>query len=137
MATCKQCGSPIEEGKIYCASCEASKSADVNDNRSIAFLSYLGPLCFVPYFAAKRSPFAHYHALCGLNLFILEGVYTVVRLILKALFNKIPVLGTIVGLLLWLGYGFFVYLSVMGIRHVAKGKKKSLPYIGTFRIVKN
>lgn len=138
MAYCSKCGAPVEEGKKLCPACSeqaAAKSADVEDNRSIALLSYIGPLCFVPYFAAKRSPFAHYHAVRGVNLLILEGVYTVIETILNVLFKG--VFGAIVSILLWLGWGFFVYLSVMGIVHVIKGKKKKLPFVGSFRIVKD
>lgn len=138
MAYCPKCGAPLEDGAASCPNCDAksySKSADIEDNRNIALLSYIGPLCFVPYFAAKRSPFAHYHAVRGLNLFILEGVYTVIETVLNAITRG--VFGAVVSILLWLGWGFFIYLAVMGISHVIKGKKKNLPFIGTFRIVKN
>ena len=141
MAYCPKCGASVAENEQYCGNCgtrlteTAAFSDDVNDNRAISVLSYIGPLCFVPYFAAKRSPFAHYHALRGLNLFILEGVYAVLKLLIGMLLKG--VFGTLVSILLWLGWGFFVYLSIMGIIHVCKGEKKDLPFIGKIRFIKN
>ena len=95
MAYCMQCGAEIADDARFCPSCGAFQSSqaarpqgapvhrvpgvdqDAEDNKLMALLSYLGPLAFVPYFVAKQSPFAQFHAVRGLNLFLLEAVYGV------------------------------------------------------------
>ena len=46
--------------------------ADITNNKAMGILAYLGPLVFVPMFAAKGSKFARFHANQGLTLFMLR-----------------------------------------------------------------
>ena len=57
---------------ITCA--EEMDPADVNANKVMGVLAYLGILVLIPIFAAKGSKFARSHANQGLILLILEIV---------------------------------------------------------------
>ena len=102
----------------------------------MALLSYLGPLAFVPYFAAKQSPFAQFHAVRGLNLFLLEAAYGVAMSVVVWLFKLVLFqLGLIVDFVFRLGWLFFLAMSIIGIVYVCNGEKKELPLIGTLRFI--
>lgn len=88
---------------------------DVEENKAISYLSYLGILFLVPMLAKKESKFAQFHAKQGLVLTI----------------------GWFLGSFLYfaLGLGALVHLailvfSIMGLVNVSKGEMKDLPIIG-------
>lgn len=88
---------------------------DVQDNRAITYLSYLGLLCLIPLLVKKDSKFALFHAKQGLVMAI----------------------GWFLGSFLYIvfGLGFLVHLallilSIMGLVNVNEGKMKKLPVIG-------
>ena len=94
---------------------------DVENNKAMGILSYLSILCLIPFFAAKESKFAQYHAKQGLFLFIIELVISVVSII--------PILGWIISAV----GGIFVFiLSIVGIINAVNGQAKELPIIGQF-----
>ena len=106
--------------------------ADINSNKVMGVLAYIGILVLVPLLAAKDSPFARFHTNQGLILFILSIAVGVVDGIL----SWIPVVNTIVGILAWiLGIAIFV-LAILGIVNVVNGKAKDLPLVGKIRILK-
>ena len=88
---------------------------DVEENRAITYLSYLGLLFLVPMLVKKDSKFAQFHAKQGL-------VLTVACFIGSFL---IPVFG--LGLLIYLGV---LILSIMGLLSVNNGEMKELPLVG-------
>jgi len=99
--------------------------ADVEKNKAMAIIAYLGILCIVPLLAAKDSPFAMYHANQGLVLLlfgIAVGIITVV-----------PVIGWIVGAVGWITHVVFL---IMGIINAAGGQMKPLPLIGGITLIK-
>ena len=179
MAFCKNCGTQIEDGARFCPGCGANTEAapaaeekngftdkvkginntpdstadfdakDIQDNKGLTILSYLGPLVFVPMFARKDSKFARFHANQGLVLFIASGAYSIVQIILGAILRAIFPWNWNYGL--WGGRGFvynalttilslvwivFSVLAIIGIINTAKGKAKELPVIGKFKILK-
>lgn len=112
-------------------------AADINDNKILALLSYLGILFIVPLIAAPQSKFAKFHANQGLVLFIacvvvglagsvLQAIAVVLGFLFLALVN---VLFTAVGLVL-------LALIIIGIVNACQGKAKELPLIGHFRFIK-
>ena len=147
MGYCRQRDAQIDETAQFCPNCGAAQAGaqttrvvnqDVEDNRFMAILSYIGPLAFVPYFAAKQSPFAQYHAVRGLNLFILEAVFGIAASLITGIFTLIlHAFGVLIGWILNLGWLGFLALSIIGIVNVCNGLKKDLPYIGGIRFVKN
>ena len=103
---------------------EAPKSAptskDIEENKTITFLSYLGILALIPLLVKQDSPFAQFHAKQGIVLFVCW-------FILSWIAGFIPLIGwfllapavSIVG----------IVLAIMGLMNVAKGETKALPVI--------
>ena len=97
---------------------------DIEKNKPMAILAYLGFLVFIPIFAAKDSKFARFHANQGLILFLIEFILI--------WFTRVKVLGWLFNLLelvVWL-------LAIVGIVYVVQGKAKELPVIGNWKILK-
>lgn len=99
---------------------------DIDKNRVMAVLAYLGLLFLVPLFAAKESPFARFHTNQGILLFVFEMVGSIAA-------SLIPWIGWVVGTLV--GIIGFVML-ILGLINSIKGEAKELPFIGKFRILK-
>ncbi len=150
MKFCVHCGAQIEDNAVFCSSCgqrvengenneynqyqqdntqqfnaEGYDYRDVEDNKVISFLSYLGILFIIPLIAAPNSYYAKFHANQGLLLFIME-------MVCAAIF-AIPIVGWIVGTI---GEVLAVVFTIMGIINALSGKAKELPIIGKYRIIK-
>ena len=104
---------------------------DITQNKAMAIFAYIGPMVFIPMFAAKQSKFAHFHAVQGFTLFIFEAaVYT-----LSYIFFFIPYMW-------WLGFITnlviipLVVFSILGIVSAAKGEARVLPIVGGIKIIK-
>lgn len=123
-------------------------AADVQNNKAMGILSYIGILVLIPLFAAKNSKFAQYHARQGVTLAVLEIAYSIVNIIITAILGAIfplrytliggvthgAVYGIITGIL-GLCSIFFLVLAIIGIINAAQGQKKELPIIGKIDIV--
>lgn len=97
---------------------------DVQKNKVMAVLAYIGILVIIPILCAKDSKFAKFHANQGLILFILA-------LVCGAL-AKIKIIGWIFGII-----GFVVFiLAIIGIVYAIQGKAKELPVVGNWTILK-
>jgi uncharacterized membrane protein len=96
-------------------------SKDVEQNKVLAAVGYLGILFLVPMLAAPKSPYAQFHAKQGMVLFIAAIILSVVL--------AIPVLGWVIG---GLGEVFILILMIMGIINAVNGQEKPLPVIGQF-----
>ena len=122
---------------------------DIQNNKVMGILAYIGLLVFIPAFAVKNSRFAKFHANQGLNLLILAGAYGVVQFILTLILRLIFPFrytslfvvsrGVIYNILsgclslLWL---VPLALMVLGIINAATGKAKELPLIGKIKLLK-
>lgn len=109
---------------------------DIERNKGITVLSYLGFLVLVPLLAAKESKFARFHSNQGLIL-LLAGVafgiaYSILSSVLLAISWRLFFLLRIVQLM-WIP---FTVLAIIGIFNVVNGKAKELPLIGHFRLIK-
>ncbi len=98
---------------------------DINRNKHMAILAYLGLLFLVPLFAAKDSPFARYHVNQGILLFVVHAVGIAA--------TQIPYAGWAAGAVVNI---FTTALFIVGIINAFKGEAKELPVIGKFRILK-
>ena len=122
---------------------------DIEQNKGIAILSYFGPLCLVPYLAAKESKFAQYHAKHGFNLFIIELIVSGVSYFINSLI-QIPKLCTLIGnttfecgtytpwwitLPIDLVEVIIFIVAIIGIVNSSKGLAKKLPIIEKIKIV--
>jgi len=88
---------------------------DIEENKAIAAIGYLGILCLIPLLAKKDSPYAQYHGKQGLLLLI---VWVIAGFVIW-----FPIIGWIIGVLL-------TVLFVIGIINALSGKMKPLPVIG-------
>ena len=148
MAICNKCGQQIDDNVQTCPYCGAPNGVagnaqnfvnnftntadstaqfdpqDIQDNKVMALLAYLGFLFLIPLLAAPNSSFARYHANQGLVLFILEAITSVI--------SFIPFGWIISGIL-----GIFgLVLTIIGIVNAANGQAKQLPLIGGITILK-
>lgn len=123
----------------------AENMEDVDYNRPMAVLAYMGPFVVVPLVFARESRFARFHANQGLLLFMLEFGLWAINWVLGFLF--MPAVWTsssdfflglahIYGFVAGVIWAIFVMLSFVGILHAIAGAEDKLPAIGNFRIVK-
>ena len=106
---------------------------DINDNKGMSVLAYIGILFLIPLLACPNSRFARYHTNQGLVLFLLELAIGVVT----SIFAFIPVIGPIFGGLRSAVAGIFTLaLQILGIINAAQGQAKELPLIGKITLLK-
>ena len=112
--------------------------SDIEGNKLMAVLSYLGILVLIPILAAKDSPFAKFHATQGLNLLIVIVAWSIVSGIIGAILGAIGVtfLSVLWSIITWLVSIVIFLTMVIGIINAAQGKAKELPVIGKIRIIK-
>lgn len=161
MAFCNKCGNQLPDGANNCPNCGAPAGntqqntqnaqdfvnnmmntndttsqfdpQDINNNKGMSVLAYIGFLFLVPLLACPNSKFARYHTNQGLVLFLLEFALGVVTGIL----GIIPIAGLIIGGLLSVVGGIFtLVLMIMGIINAAQGQAKELPLIGKITLLK-
>lgn len=97
---------------------------DIQTNKAMGILAYIGPLVFIPMCACKQSKFAQFNSEAGVMLFIAE-------VILGAL-GFIPYLG-ILFYLLEVGVSA---IAIMGIVYAATGKAMELPIVSQCKFIK-
>jgi uncharacterized membrane protein len=170
MVFCGKCGTQVDGGSKFCASCGAEISVpqeqtqqantqdqftstvnkftntadttsdydktDIEQNKVMAVLAYLGILVIVPLIAAPKSKFARFHANQGLVLVICSVIYAIAYSIISAIVFAISWrLGFIVTLICLVSI-LFIILAIIGIVNAATGKAKELPIIGKIKIIK-
>ena len=105
---------------------------DIQQNRVMGVLSYLGILVLIPLFAARESPFARFHCNQGIVLALAEVILSfAVRI-----FARLPLVGWIIRLVGGLGGLALFVFAIMGIINAINGKAKELPLVGGFQILK-
>lgn len=121
---------------------------DIENNIFLAMLSYIGIFAFVPYFIHNDSKYVKYHAIRGLNLLIVEGIYVLLDGILSMIkVSKVVVdYGSLVGTKMVTPFfisipmgivgGILTALSIIGIINVCNGKAKELPLMDKIKIIK-
>ncbi|MBU1202495.1 hypothetical protein KKH39_00395 [Patescibacteria group bacterium] len=87
---------------------------DVEKNQITAAIGYIGILCFVPLFLAKKSKFAQFHAKQGVMLFAFE------------------IVGMIIAFLMPFVMIISVILAVLGIKACLDGRYWELPVLGKY-----
>ncbi len=117
--------------------------ADVEKNKIMAILAYVGILVLIPILAVKDSKFTRYHSNQGLLLFI-AGFGAM--FLVGGLNIAIVVASMVIHFLAWLSCCMWILwpcvslgwlaLAIMGIINAANGKMKPLPLIGKYTILK-
>ena len=121
------------------ATMPVADAADVEKNKIMAVLAYLGLLVLIPIFAAKNSPFARYHSNQGLLLLIVSFVGLFAIGILGFIVALIPFIrGCACAIFPLMGVFWLAIMAfiILGIVNAATGKMKPLPVIGKYRILK-
>jgi len=172
MAFCSKCGQQVNDGVKFCPACgnpmESTQStaadnigsklsdlnntvdstadfdkADIEQNKVMAILAYLGILVLVPIFAAPNSKFARFHANQGALLCIVWIAWLIVdniltRILWAVFSSSLGLVGvySIFATILNLVYLVFTILAILGIINAANGRAKELPVIGKFKILK-
>lgn len=144
MRICRKCGAQVADGVMVCPQCGApmieppkTPQQDVEQNKVMAVLAYIGILVLIPILAAKESKFARFHANQGLILLITEVAYSIfVPVVIKIVAFISYVLAGIVGIALGLAWLLLLVLAIIGIINAVKGEFKQLPLIGQFQILK-
>lgn len=113
----------VKEGEVI--GNDGFSAKEKEDGKLMAILSYVGVLSLVPYLAEKDNKWVRYHAIQGVNLFIIEVILYIIRMI--------PILGWIVG---WLGSIVTLVISIIGIVNVCNGEAKELPIVGKIKFIK-
>ena len=108
--------------------------ADIQQNKGISILSYIGILLLIPLFAKKDSPYTRFHVNQGIALFLTQFIFNGVIGVLRSVFRG-TVLSPIVSILGLVSLAFVV-LMIIGIVNAAGGRAKELPLIGKLRILK-
>lgn len=149
MIQCKKCGTWIPEGTSFCSTCGLPvanqpsgygrndiSEQDIQQNKLLGVLAYLGILVIIPCLAGRHSRFARFHANQGLTLFIAEILFNVSLWVLR-LINRLSFIhfGWLIGLLNIFSLVFIV-LSIWGIINVCNGKTLKLPILGEVRLIK-
>jgi len=94
---------------------------DIEENKAITFLSYLGILALVPLLVKRDSQFAQFHAKQGI-------VLAVAWFAAAWIANVIPFIGIlIISPIVMIGG---IALMIIGLVNVGKGETKKLPIIG-------
>jgi len=94
---------------------------DVQDNKVLAIIGYLGILCLIPLLLKKDSQFAQFHGKQGTILLIGWVVMNVVMVV--------PILGWLVG---FVGNIVCLVLMIVGMVNASQGQMKELPWIGQY-----
>jgi len=111
---------------------------DIQSNKVMAVLCYIIPL--IPYLAEKNSKWVRFHAIQGMNLWLLSLIIYIPLTIIATIIAFIPYVGWLVSitlslLMFALSIGVLV-LDIMGIVNVCKSQAKELPVINKFKIIK-
>jgi len=100
---------------------EEIKDKDIEENKVIAAIGYIGILCLIPLLGKKESKFAQFHGKQGLVLFISWIIVWIV--------GVIPFLGWI---LAFLGSIALLILSILGIVQALSGKYWKIPFLAQY-----
>ena len=98
---------------------------DVEENKVLAAISYLGILVLIPLLMKRDSKFVKEHAKQGLVLFIAE----VILWIVEAIFAWIPILGWIISVLIWIILVAIAIVSIIGLVYALQGKFWKIPIV--------
>lgn len=96
---------------------------DIDDNKILAALSYIGILCLIPLLVKKDSKFCQEHGKQGFVLFLAELVVYAI--------GMVPVIGWF--LLGPIGSIATLIVSIIGIIKVLQGEFWEIPLIGHYR----
>lgn len=105
---------------------------DIQENKAMACLSYI--LAPVPYFIETKSKWVRYHAIQGMNLFIIFIILSLIVSVINSLI--LWPFGFIKTILRTALNVFGAVFAIIGIVNVCNNEAKELPLINKFKIIK-
>lgn len=127
-------------GNVFTDVVDETASYDTNDiqsNKIVCVLAYLGILFFLPLVACPQSRFGKFHANQALIALIFSAILNVAILILDAILGLIPVIGGVLILILGIvAWAVPLAVMVLGMVNAGNGTAKELPIIGKYKIIK-
>ena len=99
---------------------------DVLENKGMAALSYFGILFLIPLLTRKNSPFVRFHLNQAISLFLARVALWAFALFTGGLGAFLPAIGRI----------FTFGCAIAGIVAALGGKRKRLPIVGDFEVLK-
>ncbi|HOA30561.1 MAG: zinc-ribbon domain-containing protein [Clostridiaceae bacterium] len=140
---CSNCGAENNDEAKFCNKCGSTVAGntpavkEVEDNKVIFILAYLGILFFLPLVACPNSKVGRFHANQGLLLFILSVAGQIVLGILSLIAGAIYWLfGAFISFISWIWWILILVLAIMCMISANKGEQKPLPVIGKIKIIK-
>jgi uncharacterized membrane protein len=100
--------------------------ADIERNKAVSMLAYLGILFFLPLVVCPNSRFGRYHANQGLVLFLFSAVGNLA-------FRHLLFFGRFFG---WIYGVLMLILLIVGMVNAYNGRAVPLPVIGGIRIIR-
>jgi fumarate reductase subunit D len=100
---------------------EVVNTKDVEENKTIAAIGYLGILCLLPLLMKKDSKFAQFHGKQSLVLLIASVIVSFI--------NIIPILGQLIWIVAMI---LFTILMVVGIIKALNGQWWEMPILGEY-----
>ncbi len=94
---------------------------DIEENKLIAAIGYIGILCLIPLLLKPKSQFAKFHGKQGLVLVIGELINMVI--------GVIPVIGWFLAMI---GAVALLILSILGILKALNGEYWEMPYLSEY-----
>lgn len=113
---------------------------DIQNNKGVACVSYLGPLFIIPLLSAPNSKFAKFHANQGLLLFITFSAGSIMigilSFALSIFFFWSRIIPSILTGIISGSYGIFCFIvALVLLIEASNGKAKELPFIGKYRLI--
>jgi len=94
---------------------------DVEENKVVAAIGYIGILCLIPLLLKPKSKFAKFHGKQGLVL--------VIGWVINFIIGLVPVIGWLIG---FIGLVALTILSILGIIKSLAGEYWEMPYLSEY-----
>lgn len=120
----------------------SASETEIQEGKSLAWLSYISILFLIPFIVQKHNPFSRYHARQGMILFFAEaalGVIWVLAVVIENLIRIATYSATgigglcklLLGVVLLIALLLLVVLAVIGIVQASSGRFWKMPLFGS------
>ena len=132
---------------------KGTNKKDIESGKSMAILAYI--IAPIPYFTEKNNKFVRYHAIQGMNIFIIALGYSIAASIVINILGGILMGGcfnwwtgwggggmcetglfSFLSLVIWAPAVVIGVLDIMALISASQGLEKEVPIIGKFKIIK-
>jgi uncharacterized membrane protein len=123
---------PFDDFSESARAVASDQEATIRD-RWLSAICYLSFLVFIPIFAKSKSPFLARHCRQGFVLFFTEVVAYLLLLTIESTLGRIPILGFLLTIILYLAAGLlFLAISVIGFMKAVAGDSWRLAFFDEF-----